>query len=193
MQMGAGLGSCDGVYAVYATYTADYIRQVVMGTATDCGGSTGLTPPPLDSCAGAVQKVSELGPSCGHGDDNGAPDPDYPRSPATCESLACVNYLASITDSSLMQMGAGLGSCDGVYAVYATYTADYIRQVVMGTAADCNVQWDPSREADSAFSGIHLKAADAKLQFGVKADGTPRCTIRKVPGESKLLSNCNFE
>jgi len=39
-------------------------------------------------------------------------------------------------------------------------------------------------------SGLHLSGENAQLSFGLNTDGSPVCTIRKVPGELKLISTC---
>ena len=82
--MSTGAASCTGVYAEYQAYTADYLRMIVLNTASTCNLTSTLTPLSLDTCAGAMSKMAEKS-ACG--DDS---DDDNPRTAATCASDACV-------------------------------------------------------------------------------------------------------
>ena len=185
------MAACTGEYAPYNGIDEAYLTMFVMGTAAECGLSTGLTPPPLNTCTAALAKLQQVGPTCGNGNSDGSPDPEYPRSPATCASTACADYVSSFTESSLKDMASGFAACTGEYAPYSAYDEAFLYGEVVALALECGLS--TGLTPPSPQSGLKLSAEDAQLGFGMKSDGTPKCTIHKVPGEMKLISNCAIE
>ena len=136
-EMMSGLATCTGEQAEeFQNITEDYLKIAVLGTASECGLTSPLSPFPLDTCPGAITKFNEVFSACGSTDE----DAQVPRTNTTCASDACAGTVASVTDAALQEMMMGLATCTGELAQYATtLTEDYLKIGVLTTASECGL------------------------------------------------------
>ena len=132
--MTSGVGKCTGMIVFFtASLTEDVLKRAVLGTASECGLTSPLSPFPLDTCLGASTKISEIPSSCG--DNEG--DAGVPRTDTTCASDACAGVIASVTDAALQDIINGLTTCTGEQAeAFQNITEDYLKFGVLKTASE---------------------------------------------------------
>lgn len=155
-----GLASClEGPVALqpYATYATmmegEYLKGVLRSWAADCGMESrlALTPPPLNTCAGAYPKVSAFDRVCPKQCDSD-PEEDSPlrscadeeeeRSPRSCGVPRCQNLIAELR-GGMDDFVMGLESCASVdgaghLASYASMAEMWVRSL----AGSCGFDFD---------------------------------------------------
>ena len=99
------------MYAGYVSYA------MLVGIARGCGhpeSTVKVTPPPLDTCEGAVLKWTALFDAPCAREENA--DGDGEHTPASCGNAECAALISSIDDDVLAKMKQGLKVCQSVGA-----------------------------------------------------------------------------
>ena len=138
-----GFQACANVtgyegYAAYAGYL-DYAR--LLSISDGCGfpaGTVTLSPPGLDTCAGARAVLGDVDGTVCH------KDGDSYTSASCGSSTTCKELISSIDDNALAQIDTGFQACANVtgYEGYAAYAGVFNYSVLLSISNGCGFPAD---------------------------------------------------